>query len=107
MNNSGKKLPKDINDIINSLCHDYKRRKSLLERGKAHGQVKRYYIRLNNAIDEALEEECDEGLRTHILNDIGENRGYRKSAAYFVSQVTYYDRKRRVKFAMAKKLHFI
>lgn len=100
-------IPDDVDRIIIHLCHDYNRRKNMLARGAVHGQVKRFYTYLNTAIDEALSEECEAGIRSYMLDDIAENRGYRKTPIYCISQVTYYDRKRRVKVAIAKRLHYI
>ncbi|MDY3846336.1 MAG: hypothetical protein SOZ62_05485 [Eubacteriales bacterium] len=101
------KIPDDIDKIIAAVCHDYKRRKNLIEGGHVNGDVRAHYIKMNSALESALDEECEAGLRKDMLDDIAIRRGYRKTPAYYVSQVTYYDRKRRVKYAIAKKLHLL
>ena len=102
-----KKIPDGVDKIIVAICKDYPRRKKALEHGRAHGQTKRYFLRLNNAIETALDEECDEWVRVDMLTDIAENRGFRKTRSCYVTQRSYYDSKRRVKHALARKLHLL
>ncbi len=101
------RIPDEVEKIIIAICNDYPRRKRALDRGEAHGQTKRYFLRLNNAIDEALSEECDEWVRQDMLTDIAENRGFRKTRSCYLTQRGYYDSKRRVKHALARKLHLL
>ncbi len=101
------RIPKDVEKVITALCHDYPRRRRLLDKNLVGGNVRKFFLHINGIIDKALEEECEEGIRESMLEDLAENRGYRKSPIYCISQDAYYDRKRRLRISIARKLNLI
>ena len=98
------KLPLDVSRAVTSLCNDYDRREKALRENKLRPELRESYIALNSAIDEALTETCEEGIRLPMRRDIGLGRGHRMSPIYFVSEKTYKRRKRSAKAEIARRL---
>ncbi len=100
-------LPESVLRAVRAMCEDYDRRAGEIRRGALAPEVLGHYMMLNGAIDRALAECCEEGIRTEMRRDIGNNTGYQFTQLYFLSFGTYKDRKRKSKHAIAKALHLI
>ena len=98
------KLPLDVSRAVCSLCNDYDRREKALRENKLRPELRDSYAALNAAIDEALTETCEEGIRLPMRRDIGLGRGHRMSPIYFISEKTYKKRKRSAKAEIARRL---
>jgi hypothetical protein len=101
------KLPEGVERAVRAMCEDYDRRASEICRAKLSVEVLAHYMLLNAAIDRAISEICEEGIRKEMRRDIGLNRGYHFTQLYFLAEGTYKDRKRKSKHAIAKALHLI
>lgn len=102
----------DINDgivdIVKAVCADYDRRKRAIHYSLLTDEVRQEYIRLNDAIDKALEENIEEGVRGYIFTDIQLGRGYDFSpASPYYAKNTYYQRKRKIIHDIAAILKLI
>ena len=100
-------LPMSVNRIVVALCGDYDRRKREIEKNKIDTETLAYYRRLNAAIDEALYEECEEGIRSTMRSDIGNGVGHRRTQLYYMAPGTYKTRKRNSKYRIAKRLNLV
>ena len=100
-------LPMSVNRIVVALCGDYDRRKREIEKNKIDTETLAYYRRLNEAIDEALYEECEEGIRNTMRSDIGNGVGHRRTQLYYMAAGTYKSRKRNSKYRIAKRLNLV
>ena len=100
-------LPMSVNRIVVALCGDYDRRKKEIEKNKIDTETLAYYRRLNAAIDEALYEECEEGIRNTMRSDIGNGVGHRRTQLYYMAAGTYKSRKRNSKYRIAKRLNLV
>jgi hypothetical protein len=100
-------LPMSVNRIVVALCGDYDRRKREIEKNKIDTETLAYYRRLNAAIDEALYEECEEGIRNTMRSDIGNGVGHRRTQLYYMAAGTYKSRKRNSKYRIAKRLNLV
>lgn len=101
------KLPSTVVEIVITLCADYNRREQAIKRGNVTGAVLDRFIELNAVIDAALEE-IEVGIRKEIFFDILYRRGYDFSpASYCIAKNTYYKRKKKLIFDIAKNLAFI
>lgn len=97
-------LPLDVSRTVVSLCNDYDRREKELLRGEKPASVLTHYRYLNETIDAAIAEVCEEGIRETMRRDIGLNRGHRMSPIYFMADKTYKKRKRLSKLRIAEAL---
>ncbi len=97
-------LPLDVSRTVVSLCNDYDRRARELIRGEKSPSVLTHYRYLNDTIDAAIAEVCEEGIREAMRRDIGLNRGHRMSPIYFMADKTYKKRKRLSKLRIAEAL---
>ena len=100
-------LPLSVNRVVVALCGDYDRRKREIEKNKIDTETLAYYRRLNAAIDEALYEECEEGIRNTMRSDIGNGVGHRRTQLYYMAAGTYKSRKRNSKYRIAKRLNLV
>jgi hypothetical protein len=107
MTSSFEKMPESVNRAVRAMCEDYDRRAYEIKRGKLSPEVIGHYMILNAAIDNALAECCEEGVREEIRRDIGTCTGHRFTQLYYLSPGTYKDRKRKGKLAIAKALHLL
>ncbi len=97
-------IPTSVVDIVKTICADYNRRERAIKFGTITGEVLECYVRLNAIIDKALEE-VEVGIRKDMLSDIQKRRGYDFSAASpVISKNTYYRRKRKLIYDIAKEL---
>ncbi len=100
-------LPLQVNRVVVALCGDYDRRKKEIKKQQSDIATLQYYQYLNDTIDKALEEECEEGIRTKIREDIGNGVGHRRTQLYYMAPGTYKKRKRNCKYRIAKKLRLV
>ena len=102
-----KMLPLQINRVVVALCGDYERRQREIEKQTADEKTIEHYRFLNQVIDSALEEECEEGIRKKLREDIGNGVGHRRTQLYYMAAGTYKTRKRNCKYRIAKKLNLV
>lgn len=96
-------IPQDVRSIVRYVCADYDRRRLLIAAGNAPTDIIEEAIRLNTAVDEAIEG-VDAGLRG-MRGDIACERGYDHSALSAIcAKNTYYAYKRRIVYAIARNL---
>ena len=97
-------IPTSVVEIVKAVCSDYDRRERAIKFSNLTGDVLTKYVELNNAIDKALTD-VEVGIRRDMLNDIQKRRGYDFSrAALIISKNTYYRRKRKLIYDIAKEL---
>lgn len=95
-------------DIVKAVCADYERRKRALLYSLLDETIRREYLRLNSAIEKALVENVEEGVRGYIFSDIQLGRGYDFSpASPYYAKNTYYQRKRKIIHDIAATLNLI
>lgn len=100
-------LPPSVVRIVGAMCTDYDRRNVAIKFDKGSEDTLAYYRRINGIIDVALEE-VEVGIRRDMLNDIILNRGYDYSpASPFLAKNTYYSRKRKIVYTIAKAMYLI
>lgn len=100
-------LPSSVVEIVKTLCADYNRRERAIKYGNVTGDVLARYVELNAVIDRALED-IEVGIRMDMLKDIQNRRGYDFSpASYCISKNTYYKRKKKLIFDIAKSLALV
>ncbi len=100
-------LPASVVDVVKCLCADYERRARAIKYESVEGAVLERYAELNAAIDKALEA-LEAGIRREMLEDIHRGRGYDFSpVSVYLSKNTYYQRKKRMIFEIAKDLSLI
>ncbi len=107
MIDKSEQLPLGVNRVVVALCGDYDRRERAIRRREATPEVLSSYTALNRAIDDALAEVCEEGIRVQMRADIGAGRGARRSPLYFLSEGTYKKRKRAAKYRIARILNLL
>lgn len=100
-------IPTSIVEIVKAICADYERRERAIKFGNVTGDVLMRYIELNNVINNALQE-VEVGIRTELLRDIQNRRGHEHSAAaLMIAKNTYYNRKRKLIYDIAKDLSLL
>ena len=100
-------VPKGVVDMVRMICADYDRRARELERGVLSDNVGCEYVRLNDAVESALES-IDPNLRQDFLSDIGYRRGYDfAQVSPYLAKNTYYARKRKFIYDVAKSLFLV
>lgn len=100
-------LPSSVVEIVKTVCADYTRRDRAIKLGNVTGEVLTRYIELNSVIESSLEE-IEVGIRMDILKDIQNRRGYDFSpASSYISKNTYYKRKKKLIYDIAKSLALI
>ncbi len=100
-------LPLSVNRVVVAICGDYDRRKREIEKKKIDEATLSHYQHLNDLIDEAINEECEIGIRNTMRSDIGNGIGHRKTQLYYMAAGTYKTRKRNSKYRIAKKLNLV
>lgn len=100
-------VPYSVFVVVRSICADYKRRRDAIERRRDAAEVLIEYERLNGIVDIALSEiEC--GIRQTILEDVSLGRGYDFSpASPFLAKNTYYSRKHKLVYDIARGMRLI
>lgn len=100
-------IPTSVVEIVKTLCADYNRREQAIKYGNVTGSVLARYVELNAIINTALEE-VEVGIRQDILRDIQSRRGYDFSpCSYCISKNTYYKRKKKLIYDIAKSLSLV
>ena len=100
-------IPTSVVEIVRAVCADYDRRRVALRRDDLPDGVRDMYAKLNKAVEDALAD-VEEGIKAHILNDIGKRRGYDYSSAMpYLAKNTYYHRKHKVVHDVAVALALI
>lgn len=100
-------IPTSVVCLVQAVCADYKRREKIIKRGNACGDVLAKYILLNGTIDRAMSS-VEAGIRADMLEDIAARRGYTKSRTQLiVAKNTYYRRRRKVIYDIAKDLSLL
>lgn len=100
-------LPSSVVEIVKTICADYARRENAIKYGNVTGAVLARYVELNATIDGALED-IEAGIRMDILRDVQSRRGYDFSpASYCISKNTYYKRKKKLIYDIAKNLALV
>ena len=98
-------LPSSLVCVIKSVCSDYYRRATAIKNGTASGVVLDEYLRLNIAVETALED-IEKGIRGELLHDVALGLGYNKSViSVFMAKNTYYQRRRKLIYDIAKALN--
>ena len=98
-------LPRSLVGVIESVCSDYYRRATAIKNGTASGVVLDEYLRLNIAIETALEG-IEMGIRGELLRDVAFGLGYNKSMiSALMAKNTYYQRRRKLIYDTAKALN--
>ena len=91
--------------IINALYADYDRREKEIKQYPE--RINRFY-ELNRALVSAVEDVCEPDIREGMLFDLCHDLGYDKSTlATIMCHKTYYERKKAVKEAAARRLGLI
>lgn len=100
-------LPSSVVEIVKAVCVDYARREWAIKHGNVTGVVLERLVELNAIIDAALED-IEIGVREDMLRDIQNRRGYDFSpASYCISKNTYYKRKKKLIYDIAKNLALV
>jgi hypothetical protein len=100
-------LPSSVVEIVKAVCVDYARRERAIKHGNVTGAVLARFVELNAIIDTALED-IEVGIRMDLLRDIQSRRGYDFSpASYCISKNTYYKRKKKLIYDIAKSLALV
>ena len=100
-------LPSSVVEIVKAVCVDYARRERAIKHGNVTGAVLARFVELNAIIDTALED-IEVGIRMDMLRDIQNRRGYDFSpASYCISKNTYYKRKKKLIYDIAKSLALV
>ena len=106
-NNTKFNLPFSLVQIIKSICADYDRRADIINRSSASDDVTEEYLKLNKAVDDAFTD-VEIGLKKHLLEDIKLGRGYEASlASSFIAKNTYYKRKKKIIYDVARSLSLL
>lgn len=100
-------LPSGVVKVVRAQCADYSRKELCIRDGSVSAELLNAYIATNAAIDKALTD-IEEVCRQHFLNDIAENRGYdRSQSQWCMSHNSYYKRKRKAIYEIARGLLLI
>ena len=94
--------------IIQGLCADYERRAKVIAENclppRIISEAKYYNVKIFDAVAEIVGEEKAKSY----IQDIGSRTGYNhRPDAEYLSEVTYYRKKRECKINIAKKLNFV
>ena len=107
MNDLERRIPQGIEHLIAALCEDYPRRKHEIEVGTADPATLAEYRRLNDLVDDALEESCEPEIREEMRRDLALRRGALYTQIWQFGEGTYKNRKRMCKLAIAKRLRLL
>jgi hypothetical protein len=93
--------------VIESLCYDYRRRKTAIDDELLPKRVLTEYKFLNSKILEGVIEIIGPADSEVLIDDIGMRRGYANSTVNRFSEVKYKQLKADIKLNIAKKLYLI
>ena len=96
-----------VYQVVCALCLDYDRRDKALKQHTENEKVLLTYRYLNETIDRAIAEVCEEVIRADMRKDIGNCVGAVQTRISYLSEGTYKDRKRKSIEAIARNLHLI
>lgn len=100
-------MPATAANVVKALCADYARREHAIKFSAITGPTLARYVELNAAIVTALDG-VEAGIRDQLLDDIACGRGYENSKlAPLMAKNTYYERKQKVLFTIARELWLI
>ena len=100
-------VPREVVEIVRGICADYERRENAIKFSTISGDVLCRYVELNSAVEAALGD-VEIGLRQDIIDDVALNRGYDFSpCSNYISKGTYYNKKRKLIYDIAKRLYLI
>lgn len=100
-------IPTSVVEIVKAICADYDRRERVIKFGSVTGATLERYVELNGAVNDALQD-IEVGLRSTILKDIQQGRGYYFSAAQdLICKSGYYNRKRKLIYDIAISLSLL
>ncbi len=100
-------VPKSVALLVRAIVADYDRRNRAIALGLVSGSTFEQYVKLNAAVDSALES-VEIGLRRPLLDDIAAHRGYDASPInYLIAKNTYYRRRYKVVYDVALRLCLI
>ena len=103
----GSRLPPGVEHMIFAICEDYPRRARAIADGVGNPATLAEYRRLNDLIDDALEESCEPDLREEMRRDLGLRRGAHYTQLWQISVGTYKIRKKMSKLAIARRLNLL
>ena len=107
MTNLERRIPQGIEHLIAAICEDYPRRKHEIETGTGDPETLAEYRRLNDLVDDALEESCEPAIREEMRRDLALRRGAHYTQIWQMGEGTYKNRKRLCKLAIAKRLRLL
>lgn len=100
-------VPTSVVMIEKAVCTDYRRRENKIKYSTITGTTLARCVELNAIIDKALEE-VEVGARGDMLCDICTKRGYDSSpCGVYMGKNTYYRRKRKLIYDIAKSLSLL
>lgn len=100
-------LPVSLDDLVVSLCRDYKRRESSALSREVTGRTVMEYKYINSKMREGASEIVGGELAGAFITEIGDRTGYAYSLVGCLSESTYKLMKQEVKLNIAKKLHLL
>ncbi len=107
MNDTQRRIPSGIEHLIAAICEDYPRRKHEIEAGEGDPVTLAEYRRLNDLVDDALEESCEPEIREEMRRDLALRRGAHYTQIWQMWEGTYKNRKRTCKLAIARRLRLL
>lgn len=100
-------IPASAARLSEAVCGDYYRRATAIRSGIVSGAALDVCMHLNIAVETALEG-LENGVRSEMLKDVALGRGYNKSnLGAFMAKNTYYDRRRKLIYDIAKGLNLV
>lgn len=100
-------IPKSVVLLVRALCADYTRRQIAIEKKTVDEKVLDEFVRINGAIDRALED-VETEVRRVILLDVVFGRGYNRScAAMCMCEESFVKRKHKLIHDIAVELNLI
>ena len=102
-------LKKDtsLDMVITALAADYRRRAEEIAKNELPVRIIMEYRYYNTKMFNAVAEIVGEADAERYISDIGSGKGYSQNTDIYVSEVTYYKRKRECKEGIARTLNFI
>ena len=101
----GYALPDTVEQIVTSMCRDYKRRAEGIVAPETSARTKVEYRYLNYKIADAVAELVERRLVPIFIEEIGSHTGYASSAVVGMSESVYKRTKVKIKYNIALKLH--
>ena len=100
-------LPVSLDTLIVALCGEYFRMRDAAREGELSYRTVMEYRYYSFKIYDAAAEIVGEREAESYIGEIGSRLGYARSSVDGVSEVTYKQRKRRVKINIARRLHLL